>query len=211
MFDPIWPGAIVAIATILRLIGSLAGVIAGIASSGNDYPEAHLDRNFSGLRTATPARRLGGSLLDGLIFVFTLAIGWLIWFSIIAPRGQTPGKSLVSTYVIRKDGSRAGGWYMWGRDVGVKWLVVGFVDTFLLGMLQFVSALWILWDRDKQCLWDKVVGSYVAYAPLGDPTTALIPNTETAARLQELQSLHTDGVISAEEYEQRRRRVMGEQ
>ena len=46
------------------------------------------------LETASPGRRLGGSLLDGFILVFTLYIGWIVWFIIVTPRGQTPGKQL---------------------------------------------------------------------------------------------------------------------
>ena len=36
------------------------------------------------LETASPGRRLGGSLLDGFILVFTLYIGWIVWFIIVA-------------------------------------------------------------------------------------------------------------------------------
>lgn len=209
--NPIWPDSIVAIAMVVSFLGGLIGLIGGLTTSGHSYPDSYLEQNFSTLRTATPARRLGGSLLDGLLLPLTLFIGWLIWFIIVAPRGQTPGKSLVSTYVLRRDGTRAGGWLMWGREVGVKWFVIGFIDVFLLGMAQLFAALWILWDRDNQCLWDKIVGSYVVYSPLGVPGEAgAASDAETAGALRELQALHTDGVISADEYEARRRRLMGE-
>lgn len=39
---------------------------------------------------------------------------------------------------------------------------------------------------------------------------AAISNAETVGGLRELQALHTDGTITAEVYEQRRRRLMGE-
>ncbi len=208
--NPIWPDSIVWIAMVVSFLGALIGLIGGITTSGGSYPDSYLEQNFSALRTATPARRLGGSLLDGVLMVVTLGIGWLIWFIIVAQRGLTPGKSLVSTYVLRSDGTRVGGWLMWGREVGVKWLVIGFIDTFLLGMAQLVSSLWVLWDRDKQCLWDKVVGTYVVYSPIVVPGEEMAAgNAETAGALRELQALHTDGVISAEEYEARRRRLMG--
>ena len=30
-----------------------------------------------------------------------------------------------------------------------------------------VAALWLLWDRDRQCLWDKIAQTHVAYSPYG--------------------------------------------
>lgn len=210
-FDPFWPGPIVALVALVAVIGNIVGLIGGISTSGNSYPESHLEQNLSGYQTATPARRLGGNLLDGLIMLLTLLIGWLIWFLIVAPRGQTPGKSLVSTYVVRPDGSRAGGWYMWGREAGVKWILMGLIDWVALGLAQLIGSLMILWDRDKQCLWDKIVSSYVAYSPNGSPgEAAAVADAGMNRKLRELQQLHTDGVITAEEYEARRRRLMGE-
>lgn len=210
IFDPFWPSGVVVLVGMITFVGGVAGLIGGIATSGRSYPEAHLDANFPTLTTASPARRLGGSLLDGLIMVFTLFIGWLIWFVIVAPRGQTPGKSLVSTYVMRADGTRAGGGLMWLREAAVKWLLMSIVDVFLLGLAQLSSSLWCLWDPDKQCLWDKIVGSYVAYAPQRAPGDEPMTSASTAERLRELQGLHTDGVITADEYEERRRRLIGE-
>lgn len=195
----------------ISVLGSLTGLIWGITTSGQDYPDAHLDRQF-GMTTATPARRLGGNLLDGLFMVITLFIGWLIWFAIVAPRGQTPGKALVSTYVMREDGSRAGGWFMWGREGLVKWLLFSIVDFFAFGFAKMIASLWCLWDDDKQCVWDKIMSSYVAYSPYGPPslTEQLVPvgASSPAARLRELQQLRADGIITAEEYEERRARLV---
>ena len=78
------------------------------------------------LRTATVLRRLGGSALDILFFVLlllTLTIGWWIWFAIVAPGGQSPGKQLLGMYIVREDSSRAGGGYTWLREIVVKWVL----------------------------------------------------------------------------------------
>lgn len=202
--------AIQSIALLFAVVGGLVGLIWGITTSGQDFPHAHLDRQF-GMTTASPARRLGGNLLDGLFMVFTLFIGWLIWFAIVAPRGQTPGKALVSTYVIREDGSRAGGWYMWGREALVKWLLFAIVDAFLFGFAKMVASLWCLWDDDKQCGWDKIMSSYVAYSPFEPPSVggqrATVAASNPSARLHELQQLRAEGIITAEEYEERRQRL----
>ena len=126
------------------------------------------------LATASPGRRLGGYALDTLFLIITLFIGWLIWFIIVAPRGQTPGKQLLGMYVMREDGSRAGGGYMWLREFVVEGIVFGVLISGLTGGLGWaLGALWCLWDRERQCLWDKVTATYVATSPLGyRPLTA---------------------------------------
>jgi uncharacterized RDD family membrane protein YckC len=70
------------------------------------YPPAHLV-------TAGPGRRLAGALLDLVLLVVTLIIGWWVWFAIVARNGQSPGKQLVGMYIIKADGTRAGGGYTW--------------------------------------------------------------------------------------------------
>ena len=44
------------------------------------------------LETASPGRRLGGYLLEYVLAIVTLGIGWIVWFIVVAPRGQTPAK-----------------------------------------------------------------------------------------------------------------------
>ena len=204
---------------------------------------------FDELDTASPGRRLGGYVLDTLLTIVTLLIGWLIWFIIVAPRGQTPGKQLLGIYVMREDGSRAGGWYMWLREFVVKGLVFGLlISAITAGLAWVLAAQWCLWDRKRQCLWDKVTATYVARSPLGyRPLTANEmrhqgmqprgltlgppPNepaapaaaapaaaapaasgegSGTAERLRELKALHDDDVLTDEEYEERRARLVDE-
>lgn len=117
------------------------------------------------LQTATPGRRLGAYSLDLVISIFTLYIGWIVWFIFTAQRGQTPGKQLVGLYVVREDGSRAGGWYMWLREWLVKGLLFGLIGAVTAGIVSLLAMLWLLWDRDRQCLWDKVASTHVGYSP----------------------------------------------
>ena len=44
------------------------------------------------LETASPGRRLGGYLLEYVLAIVTLGIGWIVWFIVVAPRGQTLAK-----------------------------------------------------------------------------------------------------------------------
>ena len=225
------------------------------------------------LQTASPGRRLGGWALDGLVATVTLGVGWLVWFLIVAQRGQTPGKQMLGMYIMREDGSRAGGWYTILREVVVKGLLFGTVISVISGatngvggLLWIPAALWCTWDRERQCLWDKVTSTYIAHSPAGyrpptaeelrmrgeeppavsgrttassAPPSGLMdypraragstedplerdlsadaladsPTTRessTAARLRELQRLRDEGLITAEQYEERRARIMEE-
>lgn len=200
---------------------AIVGIIWGITTSGRRFPEAHLDREF-GIRTASPARRLGGALLDLFLMLITILIGWFIWFCIVAPRGQTPGKQLVAIHVVREDGARAQAGFMWGREILVKALLLPIVDVFAARIVSTVASIWCIWDPDKQCGWDKIMHSYVAFAPrhqtisndiqsTQEPasTTETATNLEDPAiKLRELQQLRTDGIISAKEYEKRRQQYV---
>lgn len=209
------------------------------------------------LVTATQGRRLGGWLLDLLVVIATFGVGWLVWFLIVAQRGQTPGKQMLGMYIMREDGSRAGGWFTVLREIVVKTLfsivisVISGVTNGLGSLLWLPAALWCTWDHERQCLWDKVANTYIAHSPEGyrpptaaelrmqgeeppavsgrttaapappsglmdyprasssppDPPAAPSPTESqgsAADRLRELQRLRDEGLITTEQYEERR-------
>lgn len=118
------------------------------------------------LVTASAGRRLGAAVLDVFLFCITLCIGWFVWFCIAARNGQTPGKQLLGMYVLRDDGTRAGGWYIWLRELIVKG-AFSIASAFTVGLVWLIAAAWCLWDKDVQCLWDKLGSTYVAHSPRG--------------------------------------------
>ncbi|MCY4615986.1 MAG: RDD family protein [Chloroflexi bacterium] len=210
------------------------------------------------LQTATQGRRLAGYIVDSIIVVLTFGVGWLVWLLLVAPRGQSPGKQLLGMYIMRADGTRAGGGYTWVRELIIKTLLFGAIFAILgaftggLGQLLWViPAVWCVWDAERQCLWDKVASTYVAHSPTGfrpltanemrvqgedppardgiptgrvepspppapsglmdyprDPTS--MREQSTADRLRELQRLHSEGLITDEQYEERRAEIMDE-
>ena len=174
-----------------------------------------------------------------LLSILTLTIGWWIWFAIVARNGQSPGKQLLGMYNMREDGSRAGGGYTWLREIVVKWLLFFWIIgpiTSALGWI--VGGLWCTWDRERQCLWDMVASTYVAHSPNGfrpltanemrergqqppalggswprrAPEPAEPPPAESgsADRLRELRDLHDEGLITDEQFEERRARIAEE-
>ena len=118
------------------------------------------------LVTASAGRRLGAAALDLTFMFVTLFIGWFVWFCIVARNGQTPGKQLLGMYVLRDDGTRASGWYMWLREALIKG-IFGFAAFFTIGLVPLLAAAWCLWDNDTQCLWDKIGSTHVGYSPYG--------------------------------------------
>ncbi len=109
---------------------------------------------------ASRGERLLAWFVNAVIFILsiiTLFIGWVIWWFIVAPRGQNPAKAVVGLRVIRTDGSavRTGGMFVRGL-VGQAAGIVPFGNI--------VDSAWLLWDTDAQTLHDKVVNSVVVKA-----------------------------------------------
>jgi hypothetical protein len=106
---------------------------------------------------ASRGERLLSWFVNLVIAILTLFIGWVIWWFIVAPRGQNPGKAVVGLRVIGTDGRavRTGGMF-----------VRGLVGQ-LLGFVPFGSVIdsaWLLWDKDAQTLHDKIVTTVVVKA-----------------------------------------------
>jgi len=115
------------------------------------------------VKLSSPLRRLGAYLLDLLLAVVTLFIGWLIWSLIVWARGQSPGKQLLGMRVIRSDSHVVVGWgRMALRELVCKG-VIGIVAS--LTVFGFVAYLWLLWDDENQELWDKMATTLVVDDP----------------------------------------------
>ena len=178
-------------------------------------------------------RRLAEYLLDSLLFVVTFGLGWLIWMHFTAQTSQSPAKRLLNTYiVVRHEAALATYERVWVRDVAVLWLLFGILLSSLSGgIVPLVDMLWILFDRQKQTLHDKVVDTVIVYAPLGlgertvGPGPAGAPwsrdrggpapggpesyaSADTQAQLRALRRMWERGEIGGEEYERRRREVL---
>ncbi len=175
--------------------------------------------------------RLLAWLISGLILVFTLFIGWVIWWFIVAPRGQNPGKAVVGIRVIRTNGDavRTGGMFVRGLAGAVAGLIPLNLDD-----------LWILWDRDAQTIHDKLVNTVVVRARgsekivergnLGPPPEGVTPppvyappirfssspaatppatgGSDPAGALARLAELRARQLITEDEYQERRRAIV---
>lgn len=190
----------------------------------NRYPE-------SGAYAASRWRRLGGAILETVLIVVTLGVGWLIWLYFTSQHSQTPAKKILGMYILRRDGTPATAGRVWLRDFVVQLVVfnvVGVVISAVVGPLAgyipwFLDAVWIFWDKDRQTLHDKMADTIVV-RPVATWDVSQIgatsdssqlgvrrggaPDTTTQTRLRELRDLADQGLITAAEYEERRRRIL---
>ncbi len=178
--------------------------------------------NRATITLASQGRRLGGFALDTVLSIVTLGIGWIIWYLIVARRGQSPAKQLLGMRVIREDGSAAGLGWMLLRDLVVRGIAFGALNLVLTaiagtaggaiaGLVFVVAALWCVWDANRQCLWDKVVRTRVVHGPGGGGAAVAAGDSgagerEAAENLRTLAELRDRGLLTTEEYEERRAR-----
>jgi len=127
----------------------------------------------AGVAIASPWLRLGSYLLEGLLYVVTLGIGWLIWAAVATgPVGQTPAKKLLGLRVVRGDTWKPAGLgrMFWVRGL-LGALVAWFAIVFTLGILLFMP----FWDQRNQNIWDKVSNCYVVTDPFDAWSTQKAP------------------------------------
>jgi len=128
---------------------------------------------------ASPGRRLGACVLDGLLSLFAigailvttslageeenagpcLCLGLLplvaygVWSLVLFAQGTSPGKKLLGMHVVREDGRRAGFLTMLIREFIGK--PISSLPPLSLGYL------WILFDSENQGWHDKIMRTYV--------------------------------------------------
>lgn len=117
---------------------------------------------------ASRGQRFGALLLELLLAVVTLVIGWLIWSLIIYSRGQSPAKQVMKMRVIRLESRRPADWgWMALRELVLKWIVIFFLaGVFLLGIVWVIVNGIVMLNNDRnQTVWDKMLKTVVISDP----------------------------------------------
>ncbi len=177
---------------------------------------------------ATRLERLGAWLVNSILVFLTLFIGWVIWWFIVAPRGQNPGKAVVRIRVIKADGRAARTGFMFLR--GLAGIVLGVLPFYL-------DDIWILWDKDSQCLHDKLADTVVVKArgsekivaegSLGPPPEGLTPppayappvtlpgtgpskpsGEDIPSQIEKLAALRDSGILTEEEFQTKKAELL---
>lgn len=116
-----------------------------------------------GLALCTPGKRFGAWLLEGLLIIVTLVIGWLVWWIIAWGKAQTPAKQVLKMRCVRVDENRPASFgEMAMREIVGKTLIanVTFGISTIVGGIMLLSD-----DRNRQALWDKIAGTTVVEDP----------------------------------------------
>ncbi len=115
-----------------------------------------------GVSVANPWIRLGSYILEGILMLITLGIGWLIWGAMTAGSGQTPAKRVLKLRVIGASSLTPVGFakMFWVRGF-LAGIVAQLAILCTLGVLLFMP----FWDKRKQNLWDKISSTYVVNDP----------------------------------------------
>lgn len=101
---------------------------------------------------ATAGSRIGAALLDGLLMVVTLFIGWLIWSIVLWKQSTSPAKKMLGMVVVDANtGAPATIKQMVMREVVGKW-VVGSVT----GVVTFASLVMLWATPRRQTVWDYI-------------------------------------------------------
>ena len=106
-------------------------------------------------------------LLELVLVIVTLVIGWLVWSVILWKKGQSPAKSIMKMRVINLDQNRAANiGEMAMRELVGKWLLS------IVPFWYVINGVVLLMDNDKyQCLWDKIAKTTV----IDDPDDRWVP------------------------------------
>lgn len=114
------------------------------------YAHAAMGTN---LEAANPFLRVVAYLLESVLAVLTLGIGYLIWLVIVMAQGQTPGKQLMGLRVVRADGTPATWGLMFGR--GFCKLITGWFPLVIISFIMMLS------DSDHRAIHDRMVSTIV--------------------------------------------------
>jgi uncharacterized RDD family membrane protein YckC len=73
-------------------------------------------------------------LLDGILLLVTLFIGYIVWWLIVIGKGQTPGKQIMGIRAIKDSGMKSGWGRTFVRELLVKNIVFPFLSVFTFGI-----------------------------------------------------------------------------
>jgi uncharacterized RDD family membrane protein YckC len=113
----------------------------------------------TGVKLATPGRRIGAYFLSIVLVIVTLFIGYIIWGLIIWGRGQTPTYQVLGMRCWKPETQRAAGWGTMALREIVGRIVEGLLVTALISFILMVAR------RDRKCLHDLIAGTVAVRDP----------------------------------------------
>lgn len=118
-----------------------------------------------GVTAPTPVNngaRLWSAILDVILMIVTLGIGWLIWSVVLYSKSTSPAKKILGLQIVdAKTGAPATMQQMLLREVLGKW-VLGPVSQ---GATGLISAIMILVMPSRQGIHDYIAKTVVVRRP----------------------------------------------
>jgi uncharacterized RDD family membrane protein YckC len=135
-----------------------------------------------GVTFTTAGRRLGQYALDGLLAIVTLGIGYLIWSLFIWRRGETPAMQILRIKCVKLETGEVATWgTMALREFVGKYIVMGVISSIFFPA-WVVLCFMLMWDKNKQELWDKIAGTIVV-SNYPEPVEAAQPMVPVAEQV----------------------------
>ena len=105
---------------------------------------------------------IGAFILTTLVFVVVAALYSPVMMS--RTNGQTLGRMATGIRVIRANGQPMTFGFAFLREIVIKGLLVGIVNSITFGLASLLDVLWPLWDEQNRALHDFVVNTRVVRA-----------------------------------------------
>ncbi len=103
-------------------------------------------------------RRFLAYLLEVLLAVVTLFIGWIIWSLVVWGDGKTPAKQVMGMRCVKSDTGQPATWgTMFLREIVGK----GVLGAITFSVTTVVSVFMILFGSERRGVWDHVAGTVV--------------------------------------------------
>jgi uncharacterized RDD family membrane protein YckC len=113
---------------------------------------------------ASPWVRLGAALINAVLVVVTLVVGYLIWTLVLWNQGTNPGKKICGLRMVKADTGRPCTFGdMLVRNFVMGSLVLSVIGTFTIGIGYVVDAFMIFGGRHQRLI-DKMSGTLVVKA-----------------------------------------------
>ena len=106
--------------------------------------------------------RFGSWLLERVLVIVTLGIGWIIWAITLRGTGQTPAKKIMNLTVWDLETNTP---MTHGKMFVMRGVVGGLVAGIALPLTLYVMAFMPFWDKNNRDLHDKVSRSSVIATP----------------------------------------------
>lgn len=132
--------------------------------------DVNVESSQMGLPFATPLHRFGAAVLESVLAILTLGIGWFIWWLILLGKGLTPARQILGLRIVdAKTMQPAANSQVFLRGFVVYFLafsaLASALSLVLFGagwLFTLVSALLVL-RSSRQTLWDQITGTTVGF------------------------------------------------